>query len=264
MHTIMDEIAKTTHSDFSELEVDIASQTTEISWAPPADMTYDQWECIGATLQQVDRSMRWWIGDWLNVGERNWGETYAQAIQATDASVETLKKYKSVADRIGAQDRHANLSWTHHFYVAYVKQELRSPLLCIAEDHSVSSRMLKQIAQLPNSDIELIILASMKTDMDDLTNLLSIVENYGTLVPPVLEIHSEDDDSQDDVEVVIDGNIKKYNTDQADAVEDFWDETDVPLQAVSLAYAEWEGISVMAIEGEDGSPMLLWEIDKHV
>ena len=58
-------------------------EVTPVSWQPPTELTFEEWTAIGNTLQQVGASLNWWIGDWLNYGERKWGEMYAQAVEVT-------------------------------------------------------------------------------------------------------------------------------------------------------------------------------------
>src|SRR6185312_2349893 len=47
----------------------------------PEDLTYERWASIGQTLQQLERSVGFWLGDWWNYGERRWGELSAQAVK---------------------------------------------------------------------------------------------------------------------------------------------------------------------------------------
>ena len=47
------------------------------------NLSFDEWQGIGAQLQLMHGSVGFWIGDWLNFGEVHYGETYAQAIEDT-------------------------------------------------------------------------------------------------------------------------------------------------------------------------------------
>lgn len=59
--------------------------------------TFEQWAERGrALLIQRNRNM-WQIGDWLNDGERKWGEMYAQAHDDLLISYQTLANYAWVA-----------------------------------------------------------------------------------------------------------------------------------------------------------------------
>ena len=58
------------------------------------------------------------IGDALRYGERRWGETYAQVMDATGMAYQTLANAKWVASRVPVQRRRTELSWSHHAEVA--------------------------------------------------------------------------------------------------------------------------------------------------
>jgi hypothetical protein len=86
----------------------------------PPDLGFEQWRGIGAALQGVERSVMWWIGDWLRHGERRWGERYKQAVEKTGKSYDNLRTAKAVADRVGNDRRRSNLRWSHHADVAFL------------------------------------------------------------------------------------------------------------------------------------------------
>jgi len=56
----------------------------------------------------------WWIGDWLNYGEKQYGETYAKALDVTDYNYDQLAKAKWVSSKYEPWCRHQKLSYTHH------------------------------------------------------------------------------------------------------------------------------------------------------
>ena len=103
---------------------------TQTAWLAPVDeMSFEQWQNLGATLQQIDASLPWWIGDWLNYGEWAWGEAYAQAVEITGMSVDRLNNYKWIANKIDVQQRRDDLSWSHHRAVAAFDPELQADWL---------------------------------------------------------------------------------------------------------------------------------------
>jgi hypothetical protein len=42
----------------------------------------------------MEKGVKWWLGDWLNFGERKYGETYSQAIDTTGHSYQALANAK--------------------------------------------------------------------------------------------------------------------------------------------------------------------------
>lgn len=165
-----------------QLATDIG-ETTETAWIAPANMTYEEYESVGRTLQQVGRSLNWWIGDWLNYGERKFGEMYAQALAVTGLSLESLTKYKAVAARIRPEIRIPELSWTHHFTVAWAEESLREPLLQMAYYWAISSRDLKQLMRLSPYQLRELIKASDSGDLEDRQAFNQAINNIRLEVP---------------------------------------------------------------------------------
>lgn len=90
------------------------AQVSSTSLVIDDHVTYEEWERIGEQLKLMERSVLWWIGDWLNFGEARYGETYSQALETTDKSYQQLADAKWVASKIEPSCRHENLSFTHH------------------------------------------------------------------------------------------------------------------------------------------------------
>lgn len=117
----------------------------KISWQAPALLSYEDWEEIGRRFQYVRGSLNWWLGDWLNEGERRYGETYTQAVESTDHTVEYLKNCKWVAGRVKRSTRVDYLSWTHHRYVAHLDEADQVRWLRRAANEDLSSRELHEL-----------------------------------------------------------------------------------------------------------------------
>src|SRR5262245_17774119 len=62
-------------------------------------LTFADWDRLGQRLRDIEGAVQWWIGDWLNYGERTYGETYKQAKAITRFEVQTLKNYAWVAKK---------------------------------------------------------------------------------------------------------------------------------------------------------------------
>ena len=107
-------------------------------------LSWERWTEIGATLQQMERSVQWWIGDWLNYGERAYGEKYAQAIETTGMKCQTLMNCAYVASKIDLPARVDSLSWTHHREVAALEPAEQVEWLAKAEAEHMTSRELHE------------------------------------------------------------------------------------------------------------------------
>jgi phage N-6-adenine-methyltransferase len=125
----------------------LQGKVTPTSWEPPASMTFDQWSEEGRKLQFMSNTINWWIGDWLNEGEKRYGETYAQAIEATGHKLEQLKNCKWVANAVKTSTRVDVLSWTHHRLVAELDPDAQTALLTFAAERELSSRELQEAVQ---------------------------------------------------------------------------------------------------------------------
>ncbi len=102
---------------------------------------YDEWaENLRAVLR-MGRALPWIIADMVIYGEDRWGERYAQAIEATGYSYQTLQNFVWVGRRIGYTERAAypGLTFGHWSEVARLEPSLRCALLdqAVADEWSV-------------------------------------------------------------------------------------------------------------------------------
>lgn len=88
------------------------------------------------------------VGDVLTYGEREYGETYAQAIDATRKairlSVKTLKNVAWICGSVKPQNRHEMLTLAHHEAVAKLKEEDQIRFLKLADDDELTVAELKK------------------------------------------------------------------------------------------------------------------------
>lgn len=133
----------TDHTTGLEYVGDIG-ETTPVSWRPRGDLHFEEWIAIGNTLQQVGASLNWWIGDWLNYGERQWGEMYAQAIEVTGWEYQRLADAKYVSRQLQFSLRNENLKWSHHREVAALDSAEQAAWLERAAVNAWSVRQLRE------------------------------------------------------------------------------------------------------------------------
>jgi DNA methylase len=81
-------------------------------------LSFEQWEAVGRTFDNIGGGLLWWIGDWLNYGEKNYGETYSQALDFTNYEYQTLMDARWVAGKVEISRRRENLPWSHHKEIA--------------------------------------------------------------------------------------------------------------------------------------------------
>lgn len=118
------------------------------------DTSFEEWSSFGEWLQSAERSLMWWIGDWMRFGEHKWGEKYAQAIAATGHAYQTLRDAAWVSGAYDLSCRHDKLSWTHHREAAALPErhrildEAESAGWSVRETRAAVNR-LKNEAKLP-------------------------------------------------------------------------------------------------------------------
>ncbi|MDP9475444.1 MAG: hypothetical protein M3R38_07100 [Actinomycetota bacterium] len=106
---------------------------TERSLELPPNLSFEEWAKCGQTLKGIDAAVKWWVGDWLNYGEERFPERWAQAVDATDYDVHTLRKAAWVASRVPRGTRRESLSYRHHEMTAALPPEEREKWLDEAE-----------------------------------------------------------------------------------------------------------------------------------
>lgn len=110
------------------------------------EMTLEQWSEAVELVATLEACSPWWTGDLLAMGERAFGEKYAQGIP-DDLSPTTLRGYQWVAERVPPANRRPSLSWSHHRAVSALPPAEQSSLLDQAESDGWSVRELAQRAK---------------------------------------------------------------------------------------------------------------------
>lgn len=100
----------------------------------------EQWESIGSTLLLMAHGGQWWIGDWLNIGERQWGKTYQDVAAQMGYKARTLKDWAYVARNVDSSIRIDELTFGHHQLIASMPQRDQVKWLrkAIENDWSIS------------------------------------------------------------------------------------------------------------------------------
>lgn len=247
----------------TELASDIGF-TDEVSWTPPENLTLDQYLAIGRTFQQIKESLAFWYGDLLVHGEAKFGDAFAQVADDSGKALETLIKYKSVADRVPREIRQPGIGWTSHFYVAYSSKHLRGPMLLLSANLGLSSRELKEVTKLADNLIEDLIAAAKEgIDKESFLNLVNKFK-LGAIDKP----KPKDDDDEEEEELPFsdldndDEEEDMPSTQMGLSIEDvydFWENAGTALTSCGPNHAIWNGLSVQAALDDSGRSVLVWE-----
>ena len=113
------------------------------------ELSYQEWTLLGCQLAKLRRSIHWLIGDWLNYGERRFGEQYAQAMADTGFDYQTLANDKWVASRISPARRREELSFSHHLAVARLEPVEQEAWLVASEQRGLTRDELREVLRTP-------------------------------------------------------------------------------------------------------------------
>lgn len=115
--------------------------------ALPDDLTRDEWEGIGKKLRDAAEWTQWKIGEWLNFGERKWGDgSFVGAAAILGYSERTVRNIASITNNVSR--RRDDLSFSHHAEVASLEPEAQERWLDKAEENDWSTRELREQMRL--------------------------------------------------------------------------------------------------------------------
>jgi N6-adenosine-specific RNA methylase IME4 len=114
---------------------------------PIGNPTFEDWENCGIFLRHINKSVGFWLGDWLNYGENKYGEKYSQALDETDFAYGTLRNFASVAAHIELSRRRDDLDFKDHTEVAYLDPEEQDKILDLAEKNKLSTRDIRKMVK---------------------------------------------------------------------------------------------------------------------
>lgn len=94
--------------------------------------TIEEWEALGVKLCNLQRSVNWWVGDMLVMGEANHGDDIYQAFDPT-MSLQNVERCAKVCREFPPSERNATLSFTHHQILVGLPRSIQKAMLGRAE-----------------------------------------------------------------------------------------------------------------------------------
>lgn len=128
----LDSTAVATQQTFLDIP---GCEFTETGLRIKTKISFDHWERLGEVLKRAETGIQWWLGDWMIYGEHQYGEKYAQALDAseqTGINADTLRNYHWVSERIPSVMRITELPWSFHQVVAGLPEVERNAWLSTA------------------------------------------------------------------------------------------------------------------------------------
>ena len=117
--------------------------TTPTSLTLPPDISYENYELVGAFIGRVHDASQWWLGSWLLQGEMLFGEKIYQAAELTHRSPQTLRNVASVVNRVPNSRRHKELSFSAHAEVAALEPADQNRWLEACESERLTTMELR-------------------------------------------------------------------------------------------------------------------------
>lgn len=107
------------------------------------DLSFEEWQAIGGTLRYLEKSVLFWIGDWINYGEKNYGQKYTQALESTGYELATLQDAAYVTSKVETSLRNEHLGFSHHKAVAPLSKDDQERFLSKAQHEDLNYRELR-------------------------------------------------------------------------------------------------------------------------
>lgn len=105
---------------------------TDVGLTIEPGMRFEHWERLIRALERAEQGIQWYIGDALNYGEMEYGERYAQVLDAhksTGIPIERLRQYQWVAASVAVVTRVTTLDWSVHREVAALPPDKQQQVL---------------------------------------------------------------------------------------------------------------------------------------
>lgn len=119
------------------------AEPTETALVLRPGLDFEEWQDVGKQLRRVEKAALWWLGDWLNYGERAYGEMYSQALEETEYDEGTLRNAKWVSSRVQLSLRSDKVPYKVHQEVASLEPEQQRALLAEAASEGLTVREVR-------------------------------------------------------------------------------------------------------------------------
>ena len=80
----------------------------------PENLSFENWLSLAPKLRTIRDASLWWWGDYINFGERKYGQVYSQALEESDYSYGTLANASSLCNKFESSRRRENLPISFH------------------------------------------------------------------------------------------------------------------------------------------------------
>jgi hypothetical protein len=155
------------------------------------DLTYEEWEDIGFELARVGKGYQWWVGDWINFGEKKYGETYEAAIEATGLKKDSCRRIGQVCREFESGRRRPLLSFKHHAEVQGLDEAQQDELLEEAERECLSCAKVREKVQAIKGTSNAISVTTKNEDDFDIVEAFERSPNRIAVLKSLVEVFTE-------------------------------------------------------------------------
>lgn len=106
--------------------------------------TFEQWQECGEFIKKANGAVHFWIGDWLNYGEKEYGEKYSQVLEETGYDYQTLRNDSYIASRIDLSRRRDNVPFGIYSEIAPFNPDKQEELLDKVVENGMSIKELRK------------------------------------------------------------------------------------------------------------------------
>jgi len=168
---------------------------TDIGLEIEPGMKFDHWERLLAMLERAEQGIQWYLGDALNYGEQEYGEKYAQVLdahKATGIDVDTLRNYQWVASRVKVVTRVTGVSWSAHREVATLSDSKQRKVLSRIDKKTPVHKVRREVHKVKReegeaiSEIEVIQSPEVQQWLSDLHKAVVPFESNVPMTAPFL------------------------------------------------------------------------------
>lgn len=118
---------------------------TGLLFAP--DTPIEVWGRLTERLIRQSKRLHWCIADAINFGDAAYGETYAQWVEETGLSVQTLTNIAWIGRRIPHERRREGVDFSYHGEVAALEPEDQDAILDAAEAQGLKNAEVRVLAR---------------------------------------------------------------------------------------------------------------------
>lgn len=127
-----------------ELEPERKARSTRTGIKFDPLLPFETWQALGVKIGTYANATGWWMGDWLNYGQQQYGRRYKDAIAITGLEYQTLRNCAAVARRFELSRRRDDVSFQHHAEVCALEDKEQDRWLARAASEGWSRNELRR------------------------------------------------------------------------------------------------------------------------